>query len=473
MTSKDKNNIQYKNFVIKHYKNEKVADVIKAWAVDGNAWRCGNKDFSGWYKTLAREREGEKLIEVKQPFHPVRDYEELAKCRTIYTTITLSTADPFRTGKVAKWKENGKERRKWLDSCPLPDYPDIVAISLLCDADLWDEVKEEVKRKGRSKKLKTIVVKAINFVYSKFKQLCPYGNAVKLLDSGGGFYCLIDHRVTAPIGREFDGEERAAIFEELCNRFNRWLRGVWEELKEKIPEAAEILKIDALNHKNRLMKAPLSVHKSLPWVVHPIDPENLDFDEVELPVNDELIRQTLEWVKLHPSDEDALANLNQLIAVLFSEYEGNWKERLQKWIADRKKKEEEKRKLLEEVRNQRRVETNAVTDNFDDILEAIRNVSMFELVAPYVTEDRGDGHPRFDPPYRPSQSGTSCFVCNERKFHDLAWGQSGDVIQFVALELGIISSLNDYPKGKDWWKCVDELRRRGFKIPLHAKLCQN
>jgi len=135
-------------------------------------------------------------------------------------------------------------------------------------------------------------------------------------------------------------------------------------------------------------------------------------------------------------------------------------------IDDYWKIEDDKWKLIEEAIKQKRKEFNAVTDNIEEILDAIRNVSIYELIEPYITEDMGDGHCWFDPPYR-DESGTICFVINEHMFHDLAWGQSGDVLQFVALEMGLISSLEEYPTGEDWWRCVDELRWKGFEIPQY------
>jgi len=162
--------------------------------------------------------------------------------------------------------------------------------------------------------------------------------------------------------------------------------------------------------------------------------------------------------------------IGKITPILFPEFEGDWKERLKKFTIWKEEEEKRKREELErrkQILEERRKAISNIeeTENIEDIFAAIDTISMFEIVSPYITEDRGDGHPRFDPPYRPSKSGTSCFIINDHLFYDLRENQHGDVIQFVALETGIIDSLDEYPKGEKFWKVVDELRKRGYKIP--------
>jgi len=82
-----------------------------------------------------------------------------------------------------------------------------------------------------------------------------------------------------------------------------------------------------------------------------------------------------------------------------------------------------------------------------------------------LTEERGDGTMSFDPSWETSRSGTRLGWSPE-----VGWiyrkGDVGlDAIQVVALEERLISSVHQYPEGRDWWRAVEALRDRGARIP--------
>jgi len=165
----------------------------------------------------------------------------------------------------------------------LPTYDEIVCMELFADVDLLDEIKQEVKRRGRWKELKETVKEAIKFVYEKFCWISS-PKVVYLMDSGGGFYVFVHHRVTLPISKRFNKKEKGQIFKELCKRFNNFLRAVREEAKQKVPNFEKTLKIDLLNNNNRQFKVIFSLHKTIDdTYVHPIDPQCIDFDEPPWP----------------------------------------------------------------------------------------------------------------------------------------------------------------------------------------------
>ena len=87
----------------------------------------------------------------------------------------------------------------------------------------------------------------------------------------GGFYLLTAPSPTRPLARAFDGETRGEIFDALTDRMNEWLTNAGERVFSRVPEAEEYLKVDRVNHKNRIYKTLLSVHSSIPGVVRPID----------------------------------------------------------------------------------------------------------------------------------------------------------------------------------------------------------
>lgn len=93
----------------------------------------------------------------------------------------------------------------------------------------------------------------------------------------GGAYVMAAP-TTKPIGDAFEGEERAMLFKELATRINAWLTRVRSEINESIPTVGGVFEPDQINNKNRLYKAPLSVHSSLDGVVTPLDTENVTYD---------------------------------------------------------------------------------------------------------------------------------------------------------------------------------------------------
>jgi len=252
------------NEIVKHY--EKCREIITTFGYDPitDSYRLGNKDFTGWYYN-------------GRCYNLVKDFDKLKTCRTIYCTLNF----------VKKPESFGKGR--------LPSYKHIETMNLFADVDLQDEIKEDVKQKGfRPEKLREVGVDVIYFMYDKFVEFAGDPNSVLLLDSGGGFYVLIHHNVLTPIAREF-GEKRGIIFQEVCKRFNRQLKVIREEISAKIPEFSKYFKIDLLNNVNRLFKAPMSVHKSLPYVVHPINPKDPDFEEMVLNKEEGLIHEHRYW----------------------------------------------------------------------------------------------------------------------------------------------------------------------------------
>lgn len=342
-------------------------------------------------------------------------------------------------------------------------------MNLFADADLTDEAKDLLATRGRTDNLKKKVVYAMRFVSARFAEIAGTDEVVLQLDSGGGFYTLIHHDVTKPISENFSFEERAKIYRELVRRFNMWLKGVHEAM---IKELKIMLKIDLLNNKNRLMKVPLSIHKKLDWYVHPVDIHSPEFEEEKIPLSPEMLEKSLEWVKYKPPARESKKALENIISELFKEFEGSWKDKLQAWLESERRREKERKEMarrIEEERRRFKKQSTTVTDNFNEVIAAIRSINLHELVAPYITEDRGDGLPRFSPPWRKSRSGTSCFA-SEEFFFDLQYHAGGDVIKFVALVHGLIPDPTETVRGADWWKCVKILREMGYNIPEYRPL---
>lgn len=77
---------------------------------------------------------------------------------------------------------------------------------------------------------------------------------------------------------------------------------------------------------------------------------------------------------------------------------------------------------------------------------------------------------RFDPPWRDSKTGTSCYADRD-KWVDLEEGKKGGgALKLVARTRGIISDSRHDLRGDDYWLAVNELRQLGYHIPYFTGL---
>lgn len=426
-----------------HY--SKVKKIIQDYAVDSdfNGHRLGIKDNEGWYVY-----EG---VEKKRFHHLADDFNRLSRGTTIYNTLQFFNILLEKKG----------------------EYKDIVAMTLFLDCDLKDDVKKTVKEnKGeRTDDLHVIGKKVISFVCNAFNKLVS-PESIELYDSGGGFYCEINHRVTYFISQlDILDEDKGLIWKELCQRFDKvFLKSVENKIRESINKYDEYFKFDYLNNNNRQVKSPLSVHKSMPVYVHPIDPNNIDFEEEYIPINDSKLVIYSKKINNRPTWQAAKEDCQKLVSILWKEYSGEWEEKLKKWVEDKKKQEKEKEEHRQEViqrlkEKHKEIEKLETTSNIQDIFDAVSTISMYEVVEMlFPTTIRPNGDIRFTPTWRSSDSGTSCFICNDYTIHDLKEKTTMNVIQLIGAHLEIVP-LGETPTGENYWKCIDELRSLGFKIP--------
>ena len=91
-----------------------------------------------------------------------------------------------------------------------------------------------------------------------------------------------------------------------------------------------------VNHKNRLYKAPLSLHKRLNGVVTPVDTETPRYDYTPLTaVSDALIDDVTKWVDRYTADYSD--RVGALVAELWPEYAGaqdEWNTALEAWLSN-------------------------------------------------------------------------------------------------------------------------------------------
>jgi putative DNA primase/helicase len=444
----------------------------------------GNADFSGWYRSRTVADDEEATVHVLDD-----DIDELLSTldRTLYATTNYQPPNDL------EWKrfEPGDDGKQWLDGeKPTPEYADIVGFSIFADIDLADGHKERPVAAGT----RETVEQALDEYVASFIELAGGIEHVFVLDSVGGVYLLIAPAATSPIARAFEGEDRGRIFAELHQRANDWLATVRDDVGGRVPAARGVFEADLLNQKNRLYKAPLSIHGSIDGVVHPLDPHetpmSYDFVTIE-DVDEQLIEETIDWTREFTDETHATA-IDEIIAALwpdYSEEHEDWQVALGSWIADEEANEAKQRRRerqAAEKRARRAADrddglpafTDAIASNaeigiatsFGDIEAAIEEIDVREVVQELCESfdtDPGREPPRFEPGYRDSSSGTSCFVTSERIVDLDDTQRAVGVLDYVAREEGYIEP-TETARGEDRSKARDKLREMGYPIPVYT-----
>jgi putative DNA primase/helicase len=424
----------------------------------------GNQDFAGWYRD--RDAGGSwdgraRPYALSLEFDAIRDGLD----RVLYATINYTPTD---------WFLDAWDRYEWVDSSrewqrgesPTPGYDDVLAYAPFADIDLADDVK--TKRPAGdvpAGDLKDALARYID----AFADLAGGHDHVFALDSVGGAYVMVAPTSTAPIATEFTSEDRAVLFDELTDRLNEWLEDVGDRVTDTTGLGG-VFEPDAVNHKNRLYKAPLSVHKSLDGVVTPIDTDapRYEFTPFE-DADSALVDETRAWIDGFTGDHrDAV---DAIVATLWPEYyedAESWDSALAAWLEDREDADQEHNE-----RERKRIPTDEIpddletTDDLNVIESAVEGVNVETLardVADSVNDDRDKL--RFNPPWRPSSTGESC-IADREKFADLKEGGGGGALKLVALDRGIIGSSTDDLTGRDYWGAVNALREEGYHIPYY------
>jgi putative DNA primase/helicase len=437
----------------------------------------GNQDFSGWYRTdtdIAGQWNGRaRPYALGREFDTIRDGLD----RVLYATVSYTPSPWFLDAwDRYRWVEkdgDNKPKREWqCGAPPTPEYGDISAYAPFADIDLADDVK--VKRPAGDVPVDDLEDALARYI-DAFADLAGGRNHVFALDSVGGAYVMLAPTSTAPIATEFGREDRGAIFDELTDRLNEWL----EDIGERVTDAtglAGVFEPDTVNHKNRLYKAPLSVHKSLEGVVTPIDPEGPSYEFTPFEDADSaLVSDTRAWVDgFTGNHRDAV---DAIVATLWPEYYADadsWDGALSAWLEDAGDAEQDNRD-----RDQERIPTDEIPDDLEttddlNVIESKIEAIDVRKVAKDVSEktaetstDVSSNAIRIDPSaWRGTESHQSCFVDRD-KFVDNDGNKGGGALKLVALDRGIINAPGDDLRGRDYWRAVNALRDEGYEIPYY------
>jgi putative DNA primase/helicase len=440
-----------------HY--ERVGDVYAELGRVEDSQCPGNHDFTGWYN----ERGGRaRAFALSKEWPAIQQGID----RVLYSTLNYAPDSWFLNAWTPyEWAEDGRE---WDGETPTPGYDDLHAYAPFADIDLTDEMKQ---RRPDGDIPRETIERALSLYLEAFGELAGGMEHVYALDSVGGAYAFIAPTATAPIADEFDPSERGLIFEDMTDRLNEWLNGVKTDVNATVPDAVGVFEPDLLNNKNRPYKAPMSIHSSLDGVVTPVDPEKPSYEYTPLEaVDDEDIAAAEAWADAFTSDHrDAVS---AVVSNLWPDYyddAGSWQDALSARVADLTEEQEANRE-----RNQQTLSADDLPDDIeetDDIevvnakLEAIDVRDVARDVADAWDTDPGRDPPRFDPPWRSSDSGTSCYADSE-KYVDLKEGKNGGgALTLAARAAGILTSSRRQLRGDGYWKAVNELRKLGYDIP--------
>lgn len=441
-------------------------DEVYAELGDLDGDQClGNTDFMGWYKT--RPADSSDIDGQGRPWALGKEFAGMREDvdRVVYAVINYATEEWFLDAyQPFNYTDNGRE---WIGGdSPTPGYDEITAYAPFADIDLTDEIK---KRRPDGDIPRDNIETALSEYIDAFADLAGGREHVFALDSVGGAYVMVAPSSTAPIAEHYDPDARRLLFEDLTDRMNDWLDDTRQAVNETVP-VADVFEPDLLNNKNRLYKAPMSVHSSLDGVVTPVDTSAVSYEYTPLEaVTDDAINNAAEWAAEFTDDHsDAISGL---VATLWPDYyeagEG-WRDALDNRLADLRETEStnaEREARLADVEVPDDLER---TDDIDVIARAVEQINVKQLAADIADDwDTAPGRdpPRFDPSWRSSSSGTSCYADRD-KFVDLKEGKKGGgALKLIARERRIITDCGHKLEGEDYWKAIAELRKEGYDIP--------
>jgi putative DNA primase/helicase len=366
----------------------------------------------------------------------------------------------------------------------MPGYGDLQAYAPFADIDLEDGIKAD--RPGGDIPREAIE-QALAMYIDAFADLAGGSEHVYALDSVGGAYVFIAPTATQPITDEFSSSDRGILLDDMTGRLNEWLKDVRDEINEAIPAVEGTFEPDQLNNKNRLYKAPLSIHSSLDGVTTPIDTEDPSYKYTPVEaVTDRLIDDAIRWAEGFTGDHhDAVETL---VAGLWPEYcdcddAAGWRDALHDRLDDLTAEAEQHQQQDDDSPDPRDYDYEALdidptdddletTDDIDVLNATIEAIDVKDLARSLVPPAGWDTAPtrdttRFAAPWHSSHnSGTSCFVDSD-KFVDLKEGKNGGgALKLIARERGFITHCRDTPTGDDYWKAVNALREEGYHIPF-------
>lgn len=468
-----------------HYRRAKP--VYEALATVRDYPTIGLNDFVGWY--IKRDHDDIKAIKAGYPQRGRvarldRDYDEIHDRleRTLYAVTTYKEPTAFQRWEPCRYDES-EGTTVWQDEPPTPGYGDLRAVPAWGDIDLADDIKPQ--RGDLDSQARELVERTLDAYIEEYVTLYGTRDAVYALDSVGGAYVFGAPEATLPIADHFSDDPDALerVFDEFLDRSNAWLQEAEARVNERVDGAGDVIQPDWVNNKNRQYKPPLSVHADHDAVVAPIATDDVRYDLRPFEtVDDALIEQAVSWADDLTRVEHTDC-VDSLVATLWSdlhEDHDGWRATLEVWVQAERERERERQQRRETAlqRRQERLEEldgtlegRPITPFKEDAYEAVENVDITEIAYHYASDaydtDPNQPRPQFDPYWRHSESGQSCFVDEQANtFGDSKVNAGGGPAKLMALATGLISDADEDLDGEEYWAAVDELRSAGYEIPV-------
>ena len=468
-----------------HYRRAKP--VYEALATVSDYPTIGLNDFVGWY--IKRDHDDVEAVKVGYPQRGRvarldRDYNEIHNRleRTLYAVTTYKTPTAFQQWEPCRYDES-EGRTVWQDEPPTPGYVDLRAVPAWGDIDLADNIKPQ--RGDLDAQTRELVERTLDAYIDEYATLYGTRDAVYALDSVGGAYVFGAPEATLPIADHFSDDLDALerVFDEFLDRSNAWLQDAEVRVNERVDGAGDVIQPDWVNNKNRQYKPPLSVHASHDAVVTPIATDDVRYELRSFEaVDDALIEQAVSWANDLTRVEHTDC-VDSLVATLWSDlYENHdgWRATLEAWVDAERERERERQRQRETALQRRQerlaeldgsLEGRPITPFKKDVYEAVENIDIAEIARHFASDaydtDPNQPRPQFDPCWRHSESGQSCFVDEQANtFGDSKVNAGGGPAKLMALATGIISDADGDLDGEDYWASVDELRSAGYDIPV-------
>ena len=456
---------------------------------------CGSEtlaiaDHTGWYtkRNNTDPTTADEWPKAGRCLTFSRDFDQFVGRiqRVAYATTSYNDAEYLSRWRPCRYDPD-HETTEWRGDRDnaTPPASATTAIAAWGDVDLRDELKP--KRGELNEDTRETIGATLEAYIDEFADLYGSRDAVYALDSVGGAYIFGAPEATLPIGQIFGDDTDAAerVLCEFIEQSNAWLEAAEERVNECVDGAADVIAPDWVNNPNRQYKAPLSLHKDHEAVVTPVDPDDVSyritrFDDVD----DDLRDEAQAWAEQLTADEH-VSCIKSLVATLWSDgYEtaDSWAEALRSWVeAEREhERKENERRAQEERECRERIDNldgdvtpsgQSITPSKGDIEQAVEAIDVAEIVRKYAS-DRWDTETRgpktmFDPSWRTSNSGTSCYVNHSNNtFYDTGKEAGGGPARAMVLGKRIISQPGDPLSGERWGMTPDALRNAGYNIPM-------
>ncbi|MFC6823481.1 hypothetical protein [Halopelagius fulvigenes] len=471
-----------------HYRRAKPALDALAQLGDEGAPTGAFAGNSGWYTT----RPATSIEDLEAGFDGygraktlARDYSEIVTGadastggRSLYAltnyTDALLDEQRFTRGEGGKEWEGGEN--------PLPEYADITGFAPFADIDLEGDHKERPLPDATH----DAVEDALARYTAAFADLMGGYEHVFALDSVGGAYVFGAPASTAPIAERYadDRDALGRIFGEYRTRLNEWLGDVADTVREDVPAVEGVFDADCVNNKNRQYKAPLSIHKRIDGVVHPLDARTPTYDFVPLDdVDDGLIDDCRAWGEDFTDTRHADAVESVVETLWADEYDAEdvetWTDALDAWLT-REREREARQDALARQRRERATGDDGERETattLRDIYAAIDALDVERVAEKTIvrqwtdresglTDRSGAGKRAFVPIWAGEvNSGNANYINTDRgTWVDTANGHHG-----TAVEMALIAeeswTRGDIADGEDWARGVEHLRNLGFDIP--------